>query len=155
MTHPTRTRLPRVARVVWVLGFLVGTVSHVVDLASGGLEVYAGFPTSVRLFWVSLTLLDPAVIVLVLRRLRAGVVLGVAVMIADVAVNWTVYATIGPLVLSGVLSQTGFALVVVTTARPLWRWFGPYPRGGVRAVRPHRRRPRPTMQGTARPPTDS
>lgn len=151
MNPTTRTRAARVARVVWVLGFLVGTVSHVVDLASAGAETYAGYPGPIRLFWLSLTLLDPAVIALVLLRRRAGVMLGVAVMVADVAVNWTVYATIGPPQLFGVLSQTLFALVVLATAHPLWQWFG----AGEGRSFPTTAAPGLPCKGPPEPPTDS
>ncbi len=134
----------RMAQGLWVLGFGIGTVSHLVDLASAGTAVYAGFPAPVRAFWVALTLLDPAVIALVLRRQRAGVALGASVMVADVAVNGTMFATTGSLTALGMTTQTIFLLAVALTAPLLWRWFG----STTAAVGP-------TMQGTARPPTDS
>lgn len=122
MDGSTANRRARVAQTAWVIGFGIGTLSHAVDLVGGGVDTYAGYPAAIRLFWVSLTVLDPLVIALVLLRRRAGVLLGVAVMLVDIAVNWTVFATIGPRLLSGVVSQTAFAIVVLATARLLWRW---------------------------------
>lgn len=113
--------LTRVVRLVWIAGFLVGSTTHVLDLVQGGVAVYAGFPDAVRLYWVSLTLLDPLTVVLTALRRRAGVVLGVAIMVSDVAVNATVAATTDGLGLRGLVLQVVFGLVVVTTAPLLWR----------------------------------
>ncbi|MDN4640343.1 hypothetical protein QCD70_08830 [Agreia sp. PsM10] len=107
-----------------MIGFLVGTTTHTADLIIGGLDAYSGFPVGVRLFWVTLTILDPATAVLIICRRRSGVVLGSAVIVADIAVNWTVFAVVGELSYFGVISQSLFALLIVVTARPLWRWFG-------------------------------
>jgi len=109
---------------MWVIGFLVGTTTHTVDLIIGGLNTYSGFPLGVRLFWVTLTILDPVTAALIIFRRRSGIVLGVSVMIADIAVNWTVFATVGGIALFGVISQSLFAALVFVTARLLWLWFG-------------------------------
>ncbi|MGA1838843.1 hypothetical protein VD659_18140 [Herbiconiux sp. 11R-BC] len=119
-------RALRVFQVVWVLGFLVGTTTHTADLIVGGLNAYSDFPLGVRLFWVSLTILDPATAALIIFRRRSGIVLGIAVIVADIAVNWTVFAVIGGLPLFGVISQSLFAVLILVTARPLWRWFAQY-----------------------------
>ena len=117
-------RALRVLQVMWVLGFLVGTTTHTVDLILGGVNAYSNFPLGVRLFWVTLTILDPATAALIIFRRRFGIVLGSAVIIADIAVNWTVFAVVGGLSLFGVISQSLFAVLIVVAARPLWIWFG-------------------------------
>jgi len=117
-------RALRVFQVVWVLGFLVGTTTHTADLIVGGLNAYSDFPLGVRLFWVSLTILDPATAALIIFRRRFGIVLGIAVIVADIAVNWTVFVVVGGLSLFGVISQSLFAVLILVTARPLWIWFG-------------------------------
>lgn len=111
-------------QILWVIGFLIGTTTHTADLIFGGLDVYDGFPAGVRLFWVSLTILDPLTVVLIILRRRSGIVLGSAVIISDIAVNWTVFATIGGLSVFGVVSQSLFAALIAATAGPLWIWFG-------------------------------
>lgn len=116
-------------QVVWVLGFLVGTTTHTADLIVGGVNAYSDFPLGVRLFWVSLTFLDPATAALIIFRRRSGIVLGIAVIVADIAVNWTVFVVVGGLSLFGVISQSLFAVLIFVTARPLWRWFGRIGRG--------------------------
>ena len=117
-------RALRVFQVVWVLGFLVGTTTHTADLIVGGVNAYSDFPLGVRLFWVALTFLDPATAALIIFRRRSGIVLGIALIVADIAVNWTVFVMVGGLSLFGVISQSLFAVLILVTARPLWRWFG-------------------------------
>ncbi|WP_153303423.1 hypothetical protein [Plantibacter flavus] len=117
-------RTLRVFQILWVVGFLVGTTTHTADLILGGLDVYGGFPPGVRLFWVTLTVLDPITAVLIVLRRRSGIVLGIAVIVADIAVNWTVFVLLGGLSWFGVVNQSLFAVLIVVTARPLWIWFG-------------------------------
>lgn len=111
-------------QILWVIGFLIGTTTHTADLILGGLDVYGGFPPGVRLFWVTLTVLDPITAVLIILRRRAGIVLGIAVIVADIAVNWTVFVLLGGLSWFGVINQSLFAVLILATARWLWIWFG-------------------------------
>ena len=117
-------RALRVFQVVWVIGFLVGTTTHAADLIVGGLNTYSAFPLGVRLFWVALTILDPVIAALIIFRRRSGILLGGAVILADIAVNWTVFAVVGGLSAFGNISQSLFAVLIFATARPLWVWFG-------------------------------
>nr|WP_300146794.1 hypothetical protein [Propionicimonas sp.] len=123
MPQKTSHRLRTVILVVWIVGFLIGTTTHVLDLVAGGLETYAEFPTALRLFWVSLTVIDPITAALLALRRRAGIVLALIVILADIAVNWTVFATVGGNPLFGVVNQTVFAAILLATAPILWRWF--------------------------------
>ena len=113
----------QIVRFVWMAGFVVGTTTHIADLVLGGSAVYAGYPGAVRVFWISLTLLDPLAVILLLRRQRTAVPLGVLIMLADVAVNVTVAATLGGLGLQGLITQSLFCAFVLVTAVPLWRAF--------------------------------
>ncbi|WP_336661425.1 hypothetical protein [Leucobacter sp. USHLN154] len=106
---------------VWVIGFTVGTITHAIDLVAGGLNVYAGFPMPVRWFWISLTVLDPLVVVLLILRSRAAVPIAVLVMVADLTVNWSVFFAIGGLTLFGVITQSIFGAIVFITARNVWQ----------------------------------
>lgn len=131
---PRASTLVRMVWVLWIVGFLIGATTHVADLIAGGARTYEGFPVGLRVFWMSLTLLDPFIVVLLLLRHRTGTVLGVAVILIDIAVNWTVYATIGGNPLFGVINQTLFAILIVATAHLLWRWFTASPRGATAAA---------------------
>ncbi|MDN6557357.1 MAG: hypothetical protein L0K74_12865 [Acidipropionibacterium acidipropionici] len=77
-------RRGRIILSVGITGFLVGTGSHIVDLAIGGLNTYAQFPTGLRIYWVSLTLLDPLTIALLASRRRVGTVLALGVILSDI-----------------------------------------------------------------------
>lgn len=117
-------RALRVFQVVWVVGFLVGTTTHMADLVVSGSDAYSAFPLGVRVFWATLAVLDPAAAALMALRRRSGIMLGSAVMIADITVNWAVFTTVGGLSFFGVICQSLFAALVFATARSLWMWFG-------------------------------
>jgi hypothetical protein len=84
--------LPQWARwvlAVYLAGFAQGTGAHVRDLARGGIHAYSALPQVwVQVFFVSLVVLDPLVVVLVAFVRRAGVWLAAGVMTLDVAANW-------------------------------------------------------------------
>lgn len=122
MTARRLDRSGRAIQIVWIAGFVIGTLSHVLDLISGGFDTYAAFPLPLRLFWVSLTFLDPLTATLIALGRRSGVVLGLVIILTDIAVNWFVYLTIGGNPLFGVVNQSVFAVILVATAVPLWRW---------------------------------
>lgn len=113
--------------IVWVTGFLIGTTTHAIDLMSEGSQTYADFPAAVRLFWISLTILDPLTAAFLVLRRRIGIITALAVMTVDVTVNWTVLATSGGISLFGVVCQSLFAAVLFGSAKTLWRWFGRTP----------------------------
>ncbi|MGW1163795.1 hypothetical protein ACWD48_37670 [Streptomyces sp. NPDC002519] len=74
---------------VYLIGFLVGTRTHVVDVARDGVHAYAVFPqVPLQVFFVSLVVLDPLVIVLVGLVRRDGIWLAGAVMVLDMCGNW-------------------------------------------------------------------
>jgi hypothetical protein len=107
----------------WVAGFSVGTMVHLIELLTQGFGVYGNMPVWVRVFWVSLTIIDPFVVILLLRRVRASIWLGCAVMVADVVVNWSVALAIPGAIGPGLITQPLFLLFLLTTAPLLWRSF--------------------------------
>jgi len=73
---------------VYLIGFADGTAAHARDLARAGFDAYSGFPqVPLRVFFVSLVLLDPLVVVLAALVLPAGIWLAAVVMALDVAAN--------------------------------------------------------------------
>ena len=109
-------------RAVWCLGFAVGTVVHLSDILIYGLWPYTYAPTWMNVFWTSLAVLDPLVVMLLIRRLRTGLVAGTLVMIADLAVN--TYAGTLPGITGWSLTfalQLGFGAFVFATVWPLWK----------------------------------
>ncbi|MCN9243676.1 hypothetical protein NGF19_23290 [Streptomyces sp. RY43-2] len=118
----------RRALAVYVIGFLEGTCAHVLDLLRGGIHVYASFaPLPLQVFFVSLAVLDPLVVVLVGLLRPVGIWSACAVMALDVTANWI---TNWPQVREdwtwllrpvGLLPITLFGLFVLASAVPLRR----------------------------------
>jgi len=119
-------RLPMWARcvlVAYAVGFTDGTGAHVRDLARGGLSAYRFAPAAVQVFFVSLVLLDPLVVVLIVLVCRAGVWLAGSVMAVDMAANWFVNRESPSLLhrAAGLLPITVFGLFVLISVIPLHR----------------------------------
>lgn len=70
-----------------VVGFVIGTTTHVLQLVNSGWLVFAAAPIWMIAYWTSLTLLDPLAAMLLLRARRAGLILATTIMLSDVAVN--------------------------------------------------------------------
>lgn len=78
----------RCVLAVYLIGFADGTAAHARDLARAGFGAYSGFPqVPLRVFFISLVLLDPLVVVLAALVLPAGIWLAAVVMVLDVAAN--------------------------------------------------------------------
>ncbi|WP_438489386.1 hypothetical protein [Streptomyces sp. S186] len=121
-------RWARWVLVVYVVGFVEGTCAHVLDLARGGIHVYAAFaPVLLQVLFVSLVVLDPLVVVLVGLVRPTGIRLGAGVMALDVFANWFVNwprLQADPAWLLrpvGLLPITLFGLFVLGTAIPVLR----------------------------------
>jgi hypothetical protein len=123
--------LPRWARwvlAVYLIGFAQGTGAHVRDLARGGIHAYSALPQAwIQVFFVSLVVLDPLVVVLVALVRRAGIWLAAGAMVLDVAANWVANwpslqadpaRLLHPV---GLLPITLFGVFVLATTRPLLR----------------------------------
>jgi hypothetical protein len=106
---------------IWVLCFLIGTFTHTRTLLGHGWLPYDWVPLPVNIFWTLLTFADPLAALLLLVRRNAGIVLGLAIMIADVAINtWVAYAE-GFGGLSGALqAQTLFLGFTLGSFRLIW-----------------------------------
>ncbi|MFF0383476.1 hypothetical protein [Streptomyces sp. NPDC004286] len=113
---------------VYLIGFLEGAGAHFLDLIGGGIHVYASFaPVPLQVFFVSLAVLDPLVVVLVGLVRPVGVRLACAVMGLDVIANWITNwprleenpaSLLRPV---GLLPITLFGLFVVASSVPLLR----------------------------------
>ncbi|MFJ5087176.1 hypothetical protein [Streptomyces sp. NPDC088674] len=113
-------------RAVYVAGFAEGTAAHVVDLVRGGLDAYESFPYApVRALFLALVVLDPLVVLLLLRAPVAGVAAGALVMTLDLAANLTAnaadIAATPARTLPGMTPLLLFGAFVLATARPLTR----------------------------------
>jgi hypothetical protein len=112
----------------YLIGFTDGFGAHLLVLGRYGIHAYSSFPQApLRIFFVSLVVLDPLVAVLVAVVRPAGIVLAGAVMAADVAANLTgnwpgIQRDPAGLLLSANLLAIGlFGLFVLVTVIPLLR----------------------------------
>jgi hypothetical protein len=123
--------LPRWARWVlalYVAGFAEGTGDHVRWMARGGIHAYASSYPQVpyQVFFVSLIVLDPLVVVLAALVRREAVWLACAVMVADIGANWAgnwrrIADYPAHLAANAPWLITAFGIFVFATALPLAR----------------------------------
>ena len=99
----------------------VGTSSHAVALFHHGWDWnYDGMPMGTRVFWTSLTLLDPLVAVLLFLKTKPAAIILVILMVSDVVHNtWVIhrYGGEGRMVLNQWIFLTFVLLTVVLVRR--------------------------------------
>lgn len=106
---------------VLVAGFMIGTATHVVQLISVGWVTLPTAPVWMNIYWASLAVLDPIAAMLLLRRRRAGLVLGLAIMVSDVAINLHAFHGLGlPFRVAALYLQTLFLGFLLGCAFYLW-----------------------------------
>jgi hypothetical protein len=124
---PRRVRVIVAAAVV-VFGY--GTAVHVVQLFRGGAD--PATPPWLAAFFVSLTLLDPMVAILLALRRRAGLALAVVVLTTDALANGYANYVVDQAggVTPGRIGQavvTALAAALVLTASRIAPWLNPRP----------------------------
>ena len=72
---------------VMLLGFAIGTTTHIFDLMNHGWILNPEVPKWKNIFWVSLTFFDFLIVVLLLTKLKLGLLFANIIIIADVLVN--------------------------------------------------------------------
>jgi hypothetical protein len=129
-------KMPAILRSAYALCLLAATCTHVWIVATHGLFWdYGGAPVLSRIYWTSLTLLDPLGAVLLFLRPKVGILLALAIIISDVAHNtWLMWRIIGVDWLNLMyVSQVVFLVFVLLTASQAWK----VPRS-VRATHAHK-----------------
>jgi hypothetical protein len=116
-----------ILRAVYALCLVGGTSTHLLTVLRHGLFWdYGGVPQASAVFWTSLTLIDPLVILLLFVRRNLGIAATIALMIADVTHNLWIVSQVSPPLLEGIArswplqSQIAFLIFVLATA-PLAR----------------------------------
>jgi len=111
-------------------GFTIGAGFHARDIAVGGWMPYGFAPDAMNLFWTMLLPVDAAAAGLILSRRgrRAGVVLGLAIMAADLAVNaFALWGLDISAFAPALAMQAAFGLLLAAWTRSLWRTGAPSP----------------------------
>lgn len=117
-------KIPALIRVIYALCLIGATSTHVLTIATHGLFWdYEGAPIFARVFWTSLTFLDPLAAVLLFIRPRVGVSLAVAIIVTDVAHNtWLLSQSTEPNWRNWMyISQIVFLIFVLLTASRAWK----------------------------------
>lgn len=98
--------------LIYLIGFSVGTSTHLLDVINGGFLPYHSAPMWKNVYWTSLLFFDFLTIVLLLATVKYGLVLANIVMISDVLINTSLFTHIGHYT---TYMQVGFGLFVVLT----------------------------------------
>ena len=108
-----------VLRVIYATCLLGATCTHVVMLwRHGVLWDYGGAHLPTRIYWTSLTVLDPLAALLLFVQPRVGLILTALIIVSDVLHNTLVgVSPRNPMY----LSQVAFLLFVTATVYTAWR----------------------------------
>jgi hypothetical protein len=108
-------------RLIYALCLCGATWTHLqVALVHGLWWDYGGAAPLTQMYWTSLLFIDPLTVLLLLLSPRAGLIVCVAVIVADVVHNsW--FALHHPIHVDLYLSQIAFLLFVAFTVRTAWR----------------------------------
>jgi hypothetical protein len=101
----------RLVLLVLIAGLVVGTATHIENLARSGLVPRPELPFACNVFWSALVIVDPVTALALLLRPRAGVVVVAGVMAIDVVVNLAVLGLTPPI--AGQIAYTILALVSI------------------------------------------
>jgi hypothetical protein len=116
--------------MIWAACLLLATCNHALILIRHGLFWdHGGVGWASALYWSSLTLIDPIVAALLFVRPRLGIGLTAVLIATNVAHNLAIAAQHAPegTLLARIastpvlLSQIGFLVLVLLTARAAWR----------------------------------
>lgn len=127
MIEPAYGRAARrrslILRTIYALCLLGATWNHAAAIARHGLFWdHGGVPVASSIFWTMLVVLDPAAVILLFARPKAGVVATAAIIVTDVIHNVWIEARYYPPLLQAlaqapqVIEQIAFMVFVVLTA---------------------------------------
>jgi hypothetical protein len=116
-------RLSLAIRLLLAACLLGATFNHVRAIVDCGLLCDYGLAAALpsRLYWTSLTVLDPLAAALLLVRPRAGLLLTLAIIVSDVLHNTYYVASANQWGNPFYLAQVGFLVLVTATAPLAWR----------------------------------
>lgn len=120
------SRRSLILRTTYATCLALATPVHVLfdvryGLLLSGLEPL-GYPLAVRMYWASLTFLDPLGVLLLFVRPRAGLVLCTVIIVTDVLNNsWVGYHRSESAFNINYILQVAFLLFVAATVRSAWQ----------------------------------
>ena len=113
-------KYPRTIRIllaIYVLGFAVGTTTHIMDLVNHGLILNRHVPAWKNLYWISLTFFDFLAIILILRSIVPALIISNLIIVSDVLINTNglTFERFGYFDDYKIVLQIIFALYILTT----------------------------------------
>lgn len=119
------TKASLTLRIVYAVCLAGATCVHVATHVQYGLLLGAledhGFSLGTRLFWSSLTLLDPLAALLMFYRPHAGLLLAGVIIASDVGHNSWILHRFGMAPDAAYWAQVAFLLFLIATVRVAWR----------------------------------
>ena len=84
-----RTYPPLIKKLflIYLIGFSVGTTTHIIDLINHGWILNESVPLWKNMYWVSLTFFDFLAILLILSDIKSALILSNLIIISDVIIN--------------------------------------------------------------------
>jgi membrane protein HdeD len=109
-------------RAILAAGLAAGGSMHVVMLIERGPIAASGQPLAFNVFWTSLAVADPLGALLLNVRPRAGILVTLTIMIADVSINLPASTHLGLFSPASwrLWVQTGYALFAMVAAPRIW-----------------------------------
>ncbi|MEM1194538.1 MAG: hypothetical protein AAGH57_00415 [Pseudomonadota bacterium] len=113
--------MTRLTKTIWTIGFLIGFITHSLDILQYGWLPYNFRPLGWNLYWTSLTFLDPLAAGLIWVRERWAIILGTAIMASNIAINGYTYLIGYEEFFYPLMMQSAFAGFVFLTASRHWK----------------------------------
>jgi hypothetical protein len=73
--------------LIYLIGFSVGTTTHIIDLIIHGWILNESVPLWKNMYWVSLTFFDFLAILLILSDIKSALIISNLIIISDVIIN--------------------------------------------------------------------
>lgn len=123
MIHMGKLKIQRYILTLYTIAFAIGTATHSYDVYLHGWPVnWSHIPEWINIFWSSLLILDPLVILLLWKKRNLAILLAFLIMISDVSINSyvaynvTSYGMNMYLVLQGI-----FLIFLLSSASYVWK----------------------------------
>lgn len=108
---------------IYIIGFLIGTITHTIELINGGFLPYTFVPLWKNIYWTSLTFFDFAAILLILISIKPALILSILIIVSDVLINSSNInlQQFSIIVNYRLIFQFTFGLYILITAPVIWK----------------------------------
>ena len=82
-----KKKVIKVIFTIYIIAFLIGTITHIIDIINFGFLGYPNSPMLLNIYWTSLTFFDPLAVLLLIFYPFMGLIFSGVIMISNVGVN--------------------------------------------------------------------